>query len=208
MLAVNAGMDILGADAEALSQFRLQTAGIQNGTGADDLALGQAGNLGKHIGQNINRIGNDDVVRIGSMGHNIGRHLLQDINVGLCQIQAGHAGLSGHTTGDDDDIRAICILISAGTHDGRRMERSALVNIHSLALCLLCVHVHQQDLGSNALDHQVIGNGSADTAGTDDGNFAHRNVSPIIIYVYKFTGNTWKNCRWSGNHPILPIIVA
>ena len=39
VLAVDMGMDILGADVEALCQLRLKAAGIQNGTGTDDLIL-------------------------------------------------------------------------------------------------------------------------------------------------------------------------
>ena len=107
-----------GADPEPLCQLRLQTAGIQNGTGADDLILGQSGDLVKHIGQHIHRIGNDHIDRFGRIGKNIFRHILQDVHIGLGKIQSGHTGLSCNAAGDDNNIRISSLVVITGSHNG------------------------------------------------------------------------------------------
>ena len=75
VLTVDMGMDVLGADMEASCQFRLETAGIQDGTGSDDLTLGKTGNLMEHVGQNVHRVRHNHILGIGCVGDN-----------GLCHI--------------------------------------------------------------------------------------------------------------------------
>ena len=179
VFAVNMGMDILGADMEALCQLRLETAGIQNGTGADDLILGQAGDLMEHISQNIHRVTDDDILGIGSHRNDALGHILDDVYIGLCQVQAGHAGLSGNTAGDNHNVGAHCILIVTGADNRGRMEGSALVNIQCFAFRLLLVDIYQQDLRGNALNHQIVCNRCANAACTNNRNLTHTFKSPF-----------------------------
>lgn len=174
-------MDILRADAEALCQRGLKTACIQNGAGADDLTLRQAGDLCEHIGQHVDRVGDDDIDRIRRSLDDLRRDVLDDIDVGLRQIQTALTGLSRHTGGDDHNVRALGVLIVAGTHDRRRTERRALINIQCLAECLLLVDIDQQDLRCDSLDHQIVGNGRADAARANNSDFAHEDYHPFKI---------------------------
>ena len=179
VFAVNMGMDILGADVEALCQLRLETAGIQNGTGADDLILRQAGDLVEHISQNVHGVTDDDILGLGGNRHDALGHILDDVYIGLCQVQAGHAGLSGNTAGDNHNVGAHCILIVTGADNRRRMEGSALVNIQCFAFRLLLVDIYQQDLRGNALNHQIVCNRCANAACTNNRNLTHTFKSPF-----------------------------
>ena len=143
MLAVHMCMDILGVDVEALGQGRLQAAGIQNGTGANDLPLGDTGDLVEHIGHDIHGIAHHHKHRFRRILRKLGCNLLENIHIHLGQIQPGHTGLSGNTAGDHHNIRADNIFIFAGTDDSRRDKGCRLVDIQRLANSLLLVHIHQ-----------------------------------------------------------------
>ena len=153
VFAVDMGMDILGADMEALCQRGLQTAGVQNGAGADDLILGNAGDLVEHIGQNINRIGNDDINGIGSIFGDILSNTLQNADIGLCQIQTSHTGFSGNSAGDHNDVGVCGILIITGANDCGGAERGTLIYIKCFTDSLLLVDIHKNDFRGHALNH-------------------------------------------------------
>ena len=59
VLAHDIGLDIARVNLDVGTKHLLQTASVEHGTGADDMALGQAGHLDGSIGQNINRVGDD-----------------------------------------------------------------------------------------------------------------------------------------------------
>ena len=116
---------------------------------------------------------------------------LGDIHVGLGQVQPGLAGLPGHAGGDDNDVGIRRIGIIAAAHNGGRAEGGRLVNVQCLAEGLLLVDVDQNDLGGNALHHQVVGDGCANAACTDHSNFTHNNdllfrVPPGGVWVVTF----------------------
>ena len=173
VLAVDVRVDILRADAEALGQRRLQTAGVQDRAGADDMALGNAGDLVEHVGQHVDRVGDDDIDRVRRGGGDLRGDVLEDVDVGLRQLQPALPGLAGKTRGDDDDVGARRGVIVAGTDDRRGTERRALINVHRLAERLLLVDVDQDDLGRGTLDHQVVCDRGADAACADNSDLTH-----------------------------------
>ena len=59
VLAHDIGLDIARVNLDVGTKHLLQTASVEHGAGADDMALGQAGHLDGGIGQNINRVGDD-----------------------------------------------------------------------------------------------------------------------------------------------------
>ena len=66
-----------------------------------------------------------------------------------------------------------------------------MVNVQRLAKGLLLINVNQNDLGGNALNHQVVGDSSADAARTDHSNFTHNidllfRVPPFGVWVVTF----------------------
>ena len=126
VLAIHVRMDILGADAEAFGQFRLEAGRVQRRAGADDPAFRNPGNLVEHVGQHIHRVGDDQIYRVGGVRHNLRRDILQDVHIGLRQLQPRLAGLSGDAGGDDDNVGALRLRIVAAADDGRGTERDSL----------------------------------------------------------------------------------
>ena len=120
------------------------------------------------------------------MVHHIGCDTFQNINIGLRQIQAGHTGLPCDAAGNDHNIRAFRCIVIAGADDGRRMERSALIDIQCLTKGFVLIDIHQNDLRCNTLHHKVIGNGRADTSRADNTDFTHNNYLSIIFYQLVF----------------------
>ena len=59
MLTHDIGLNVARVNLDVGAKHLLQTAGVEHGTGTDDVALGQAGHLDGGVGQNIDRIGDD-----------------------------------------------------------------------------------------------------------------------------------------------------
>ena len=176
MLAIDMGVNILRADLEFLCQLGLQTNGIQYGTGTNDVLSRDAGNFVEHISHHIHRIGHDDINGIGGILHNVGRNLLQNIDVGLRQLQTRLAGLPRHTGGDNHDGGANRILVMAWPDDCGRGKSRALVDIHCLAKGFLLVNINQKDLRCNVHSHQVVCNGRTDAACAHNGDFCTHDI--------------------------------
>ena len=64
VLAENKAVNVLRVQADMLGNARAQAAGIEQRARANDLALRQTCNLEDGIGENIDRIGNDDINRV------------------------------------------------------------------------------------------------------------------------------------------------
>ena len=135
----------------------------------------------EYISQNIHRVGNDYINGMGCVLHHVLSHILQNIHIGLSQVQAAHAGLSGNAAGDHNNIRISGIFIIAGTDDCRRMERCALINIQRLTEGFFSIDIHQNNLGGNALHHQVVGNCRAHTACADHTDLTHNH--PLLNMI-------------------------
>ena len=180
VLAVNVGMDVLGADVELPGQLRLQPGRIQHRAGADDPLRGNAGDLVEHIGHHVHRVGDHDVNGLRGVFYNVGGDLLEDVHIGLGQLQPGLPGLPGHAGGDDDNGGTHRILIPPRTDHRRGCKAGALVNIHGLSEGLLLVDVDKQNFRGNIHGHQVIGNGRPHAARSDDGDFCTHGSTPFM----------------------------
>ena len=68
------------------AEHLLQTTGVEHGAGTDDVALGQAGHLDGGVGQNVDRVGDDqqDAVKAGLL--NLGDDGLKDVDVLVDQV--------------------------------------------------------------------------------------------------------------------------
>ena len=181
VLAVDVRVDVLRADVEPAGQRGLQAAGVENGAGADDMIFGHAGDLMEHIGQHVDRVGHDDIERVRRDRDDLGRDVLHDIDVDLRQLQTGLTGLARHAGRDDDDVGIGGSGIVAGTDDGRRAVRHALIDVQRLAERLRPVDVDQNDLRCDPLDHQVIRDGCPHIASADNSDLTHCDT-PLFIF--------------------------
>lgn len=154
VLTHDVGLNVARVNLDVSAEHLLQTAGVEHGTGADDMALGQAGHLDGGIGQNINRVGDDEQNAVEAGLLNLGDNGLKDVDVLVDQVQAGLAGLLGSTSGDDDHsgIGDIGIIASVDLH--RLGKRHAVRDIQGLALGAVLVHVDEDHLREQTTLHQ------------------------------------------------------
>ena len=111
----------------------------------------------------------------------IGSDVLEDIHVGLGQLQAGLAGLAGEAGGNDHHIGACGVRIAAGPDNGGRAEGGALVDVHGLTERLLLIDVNEHDFCGHVGRHHVVGDGGADAARADDRDFVAHNYFSFSI---------------------------
>ena len=178
MLTHDVGMHVLLIDLIILGQSCAQTGGIQNGTGTDDLLLGQTGALAEGVRQNINRVADNHVLGIGSVAGDLRDDALGDIHVDLGQIQTGLAGLACHTGGEDNDVGVYRVAVVACIDGAGSTEGNTLTDIQGLAQCFLRVQIDHNDLVGDAGYRQCVSDGRAYAAGSDDGNLAHWSAFP------------------------------
>ena len=166
-------MDVVLIDAIVLAQAGAQARRVEDRAGADQVILGNAGELQEGIGQNVDRVADDDIDRVGRILRDLGDDHLGDVHIGLRQLKAGLAGLSGNAGRQDHDVRAGSVAVVAGIDRARVAERRALTDVERLTKRLLAVDVDHHDLGRETHDRQRVGNGRTDAAGSDDCNFVH-----------------------------------
>ena len=145
MLAEDISMNVLGGNTALICNQMSQSRRIKLCAGSDDLALRDSGLLHEHIGQDIDRVGNDDVLRIWAYRSNLTRDVTHDADIRLCKIQSGHSRLSSHARRDDDDVGSLRICVVTRSDADRITECGGLHDIKCLAVCLFLVDVDQKD---------------------------------------------------------------
>ncbi|CAE7441237.1 dapC, partial [Symbiodinium necroappetens] len=96
---------------------------------------------------------------------------LDDLDVGLDEVVAAHPGLAGESGGDDDDVRALDVLVVARALDRgvESLDRRAAGEVDRLALGdALFVRDVQEDDIAQLLGGGPHGAGGPDIASTDD----------------------------------------
>lgn len=186
VLTQNVSVYVLLVDLVVLGETCTQTGGIEDGTGTEDAGLRNAGALAERIGEDINRVADEQIDCIRCILRDVRRDALDDVDVRLCKVQSGLAGLTGNAGRDDDDVGILCVFIAARVNGTWRAERNALTDVQSLALCLFLVDIDHDNLGSNALHSEGVSDRGADAAAADNGNFIHSSNHPFFSIVAEF----------------------
>ena len=172
MLADDEGMDVPAVHLQFLPQELLEPGGVQNGAGANDPLLGEAGEFPGGIGEHVHRVGHNEQDAAEMAGGELVHNLFQDGDVLGDELQPGLAGLLVHPCGDDRQGAAGGVVIgSGGDFHGGPIGHS-VAEVHGLPLGLGRIGVQQDQMGEQALLQKPEGNGSAHRATADDGRFA------------------------------------
>ena len=86
MLAHDVSLDVARVNLDVGAQHLLQTTGVEHGTGADNVTLGQAGHLDGSVGQNVNRVRDDQQDAVKARLLNLGNNGLEDVDVLVDQV--------------------------------------------------------------------------------------------------------------------------
>ena len=172
VLTGDVAVDVLDGRAGLQGDEVPHPGGVQHRAGAEDLVLGQTGDLLGAVGHHVHRVGHEDEDGVGSDLDQLGEDLLHDADGGASQLEAGLAGLLLGAGGDGDDVRVAADLGVVGARDGAGGgELDSLSDVEGLSLDLLLDDVLQHNLAGNALGHAGVGEGGADGPGTDDSDF-------------------------------------
>ena len=171
VLTHDIGLDIARVNLDMSTKHLLQAASVEHGAGTDDVALGQAGHLDGGVGQNIDRVGDDEQNAVEAGLLNLGDNGLKDSDVLVDQVQAGLTGLLGSASGDDDHGGVGDIGIIAGVDLHRLGKRHAVRDIQGLTLGAVLVHVDEDHLGEQTTLHQRERRRRTDETATDNSDF-------------------------------------
>ena len=175
MLTKYISMDISLCNFKVLGKSIAKSGCVKDGSGSHDLILRKTGNLGKYISHNIYRITYDDILCIWSFFYNLRSNALQNINICLSKFNSGLPRFTGNSGCDDYNVGIFCIcIISCGQGYGTS-EAGSLLNVHNLSFHLFFVDVNQNNLRSNLIMCQCIGNCRSNASSSDNSNFAAHN---------------------------------
>ena len=183
MLAEHIGVHVELVDRVVLREARTQTRGVEDRTGADDAGFRQAGALAEGVGQNIDRVADDQVDGVGRVARDLRDDALDDVDVRLRKVESRLARLSRDAGGNDDDVGILAVRIAARIDRARAAERRALANVERFAERLVVVDVDHDDFGSQTHDGQRVADGCTDAAASDDGDFIHTLIHPYLSSV-------------------------
>ena len=183
MLAEDIAVDVLRIHLVLVSQDATETIGLQHGAGAQDEVAGVVELSGNNIGCHIQRVGDHDDHGLFRVLHDLAHDGAHDLGVGASQLQAVRslARADGGASGDDDDVGIAAILIGAQMEldVGAVNAGSSMAGVFSLAPSFVLVQVDQSDFRCELEVSDLVSNGGADVAGTDDDDFSS------VVHVVK-----------------------
>ncbi len=150
---------------------------------ADDLVLGQAGELLQCPDHGVERVGDADHERIRRIFADAFADGFHDLEVDAQQIVTAHAGLAWHAGGHDADIRAFdgSVVAGAGETGILAENRRGLGNVQRLALGGAFIEVQQNHV-AKLFARRNMGECSADHSRSDECDFlAGHKGSPASV---------------------------
>lgn len=160
-----------GVDLEVLPEQVFEPRGVQHGARADHPGGGEAGQLERHIGEDVNRVGHHQQDGVPVAADDLGDDRPENLHVLAYQVDARLAGGLRRARRDDHQpgvgqVGVISRVDVDGTHEG-----DAVGDVHRLSLRLLLVDVEQHQLGKQSAAQQGVGGGRAHRTAADDRAF-------------------------------------
>ena len=164
-----------------LAELAAKTCGIEHRAGTDDTLLRKSGHLQCRIGQDIDRVCDDEENPVKAALCDLGDDRAEDADVLVDQVQSRFAGLLCGTCGHDDDTGVLHIVIGAGIDLHRACERNTVGDVQCFALCLLGDGIDEDHLIEQTALHECEGGRGSDKSAAYDTNFSciHLYVSPF-----------------------------
>lgn len=172
MFAGDVGMDVLDGDFEVFGDEESESGAVEDGAAAEDSFGVEAADFECGVGEDIDGIADHEEDGCGGELEEFGEGLAADVDVGGGEVQASLSGFLLGAGGEDDDIGVLGEgEVIAADDGGHGHELHAVVEVEDFSVDLLAVDVMEGDLLGDAADEAGIGDGGADAAGSDDGDF-------------------------------------
>ena len=171
MLARHVGVDVLGGHAGLARDQVAQTRGVEHSARTEDLVAGQARELQRHVGDDVDGVRDEHEAGIRSHILQVRDDLLHEVHGRASQLQAGLPGLLLRASRHDDQVGTTNDLnvVRAFDRAGGR-ELDAVGHVEGLGLHLGLVDVLKDDRASIAAHRAGVRDGRTDGTGTDDGD--------------------------------------
>lgn len=138
---------------------------------SDDPVGGEAGELPGNVGEDINRVGDDEQDGIGRVVGEAWDDVGEERQVPLEQVEAGLAGDLAGAGGDDAEIGSGGDgVVDGGEDAGAGEEGGGVLEIEHLAAELVRLGVEEGELVREVLGEDGLCDGHADIAGAYDGD--------------------------------------
>ena len=172
VLADDIGVAVARVDADVVADHGLEAGGVEDRAGPEDAVFRQAAHLDGGIGQDVDRVRDDDQNAADVTFFQFRHDEAEDPDVLFDEVQPGLSRRPGRARGHDDDGRVGNVIVGAGVDVHGPGKGQAVGDVHRLSFgfCLVCVdedHFREQ----SAL-HQCETGGGADESASDHGNFS------------------------------------
>ena len=173
--AEHEGGDVFHRDVEFIGEEITEARRVEHAGHADHLLLRQTAGFLQRPDHGVERVGDADHEGIGRVFLDAGADLSHHLEIDVEQIVAAHARLARHAGGDDADVGAFDRLVAVGAGDlgVEIIDRRGFGDVERLALRDAFHDVEHHDV-AKLLETDEVGEGAADLAGTDQGNFIAR----------------------------------
>src|SRR5204862_1217447 len=142
MFADDVSVNGVRIDMDDVTDDLLEACRVEHGPGPDDTCGRQPGNLGHSLGEDVDRVADDDN-RAASAGESLADIADQGCIVAE-QVQPGFAGSTASAGGNDDNVSVDHILDGGCPDQGGRVERGSMRQVHGFTLGDCFAHIVQE----------------------------------------------------------------
>ena len=159
--------DVLDGNIQLLGDESAEARRVENAGHADHAIAREAAELVSRLRHGVERVGDDDQDAIGRVLHHLAHHVAHDLEVGVEQVVAAHAGLARNAGGDDHDVGVggVGVIVGAEHVGVALFDGHGLQQIETLALGHAFDDVDQYDV-AQFLRRQPVRRGGAHVART------------------------------------------
>lgn len=111
--------------------------------------------------------------------------LPKDGNVGRHQIRSRLPWSLVETSRDYHDGCGGAVGILTSPNMSLVREWSRMVQVHSLSLCLLLIHIYQYNFGGQSAEEEPVCSGGADIANSNDSNLYRLELFSALVVITK-----------------------
>ena len=158
-------------------ETRAEAGGVEDSTRTDNAFLGDSRILCESVGENVNGVADDEVCGVGSIASYLGNDALDDIDVGLSEIESRLAGLSGDTRRNNYYVGALGVGVFARIYCAGIAEGSTLADIQRLAHSSFLIYIYHNDFVCDAVYGQGVCDSSAYVACSYNSDLGHSYTS-------------------------------
>ena len=175
-------VDAARVDRELAAEQVAESRGVEGRPGPDDFRVGRGKPLCRHVGEDVDRVGDHNHDRAAIVRRHAVEDLLEHAHVAARQVEPRLAGLASPSGGDHDHVGILDSLEPFRADVDVVEVGGAMGKVQGLAKRLLGIDVNQADAARQVPQEQGVGERRADVSSADDGDLHEPlPVMPIVL---------------------------